>query len=367
MLWLAVPAAVIWFGVLLAPWRPWSTRERIEPLGDAADVDCSDITVLIPARNEADVIAQTLASLQRQGRDLRVIVIDDQSEDDTAAIACRFPNVEVLAGAPLAAGWAGKLWALEQGRGRVTSPLTLLLDADIALQPGMLAALLKQRAASGAHFISLMADLRRTSFWDRLLLPAFVYFFKLLYPFHLSNSRFPYVAAAAGGCVLVETSALQKIGAFASLRGALIDDCMLARQIKRAGFRTWTGMSRGVISLRPYGSLQSIHQMVARSAFTQLGYSTALLLLVTAIFAAAYWLPLFALTVPAVTALAAAALIAMMLGYWPTLRYYELSPAWALLLPLTGTLYLGMTWSSAISYWRGVRSRWKNRTYDAAS
>ena len=364
MLWLAAPAAVIWFGVLLAPWRPWSTRERIEPLAAATDTDCSGITVLIPARNEAEVIAQTLASLQRQGSGLRVIVIDDQSEDDTASIARGFPNVEHSRGAPRPAGRAGKLWALEQGRGRVTSPLTLLLDADIALHPGQLAALLQRRAASGAQFLSLMADLRRTSFWDRLLLPAFVYFFKLLYPFHLSNSRFPYVAAAAGGCVLVETEALQQIGAFASLRGALIDDCTLARQIKRKGYRTWTGMSRGVVSLRPYGSLQSIHQMVARSAFTQLGYSTALLLLVTAIFAAAYWMPLFALTTPA-AALAAVALLAMMLGYWPTLRYYELSPAWALLLPLTGTLYLGMTWSSAISYWRGVRSRWKNRTYDA--
>ncbi len=365
MLWLALPAAMIWFGVLLAPWRPWSTRERIEPMMDGADADCSEVTVLIPARNEAEVIAQTLTSLQQQGRGLRVIVVDDQSEDDTAVIARRFANVEVLRGAPLPSGWAGKLWALEQGRSRVQSKLTLLLDADIALEPGLLPALLEQRKATGAHFISLMADLRRTSFWDRLLLPAFVYFFKLLYPFHLSNSRFKYVAAAAGGCVLVETQALQTIGAFASLRGALIDDCTLARQIKRAGFRTWTGISRGVVSLRPYGTLQSIHQMVARSAYTQLGYSLTLLLLVTTIFAAAYWLPLFALTLPAVTPLAAAALIAMMLGYWPTLRYYKLSPAWALLLPLTGTLYLAMTWSSAISYWRGVRSRWKNRTYDA--
>jgi len=365
MLWLALPAAVIWFGVLLAPWRPWSTRERIEPSIDETDADCSEVTVLIPARNEDEVIAQTLTSLQQQGRGLRVIVVDDQSEDDTAAIARRFANVEVLSGVPLPNGWAGKLWALEQGRSRVQSKLTLLLDADIALKPGLLPALLQQREATGAHFISLMADLRRTSFWDRLLLPAFVYFFKLLYPFHLSNSRFKYVAAAAGGCVLVETQALHTIGAFASLRGALIDDCTLARQIKRAGFRTWTGISRGVISLRPYGTLQSIHQMVARSAYTQLGYSLTLLLLVTAIFAFAYWLPLVALTLPAIAPIAAAALMAMMLGYWPTLRYYELSPAWALLLPFTGTLYLAMTWSSAISYWRGVRSRWKNRTYDA--
>jgi len=358
--WAALPAAVIWFGVLLAPWRPWSMRERLEAADAGADL--GEVTVLIPARNEAEVIAQTLGSLQQQGPGLKIIVVDDQSTDDTARIAHGFANVEVLAGKSLPDGWAGKLWALEQGRGQLRTKLTLLLDADIALKPGMLAALLAQRCETGANFVSLMADLRRDSFWDRLLLPAFVYFFKLLYPFALSNSRFPCVAAAAGGCILVETEALQRAGAFASLRGALIDDCTLARQVKNTGYRTWTGVSRGVISLRPYRSLASIHDMVARSAFTQLRYSTLLLLAVTAVFIAAYWLPLAALTTSA-GGLAAAALVAMTLGYLPTLRYYQLSPLWALALPLTAALYLGMTWSSAIRYWRGVRSQWKSRTY----
>lgn len=363
-LWATLPAAVIWFGVLLAPWRPWSMRERIEAAEGGADL--SEVTVLIPARNEAEVIAQTLSSLQEQGAGLKVIVVDDQSSDDTAKLARGFPNVEVLAGRPLPEGWAGKLWALEQGRPQVRTSLTLLLDADIALKPGMLASLLAHKRETSANFVSLMADLRRDSFWDRLLLPAFVYFFKLLYPFALSNSRFPYVAAAAGGCILVETDALQRIGAFASLRGALIDDCTLARQVKSSGYRTWTGVSRGVISLRPYRTLASIHNMVARSAFTQLHYSTLLLLAVTVVFVAAYWLPLAALTTSA-GAVAAAALAAMVVGYLPTLRYYELSPLWALLLPLTAALYLAMTWSSAIRYWRGVRSQWKNRTYARAS
>jgi hopene-associated glycosyltransferase HpnB len=255
------------------------------------------------------------------------------------------------------------MWALEQGRSEVRTPLTLLLDADIALAPGMVAALLAQRHEHGVQFVSLMADLRRTSFWDRLLLPAFVYYFKLLYPFALSNSAFRHVAAAAGGCVLVETEVLDRIGAFASLRGALIDDCTLARQVKRAGFRTWTGLSRGVVSLRPYGTLQSIHDMVARSAFTQLRYSTALLLLVTLVFAVAYWVPLAALCWPQTRIWGVAALAAMGLGYWPTLRYYGLSPAWLLAKPLAATLYLAMTWSSAIRCWRGVRSQWKERIY----
>lgn len=339
-------------------------RERIE--ATVAGADLGDITVLIPARNEAEVIARTLASLQQQGPSLKVIVVDDQSTDSTAALARGFPNVEVLSGQPLPEGWAGKLWALEQGRVLVRTQLTLLLDADIALKPGMLAALLERRRETGANFVSLMADLRRDSFWDRLLLPAFVYFFKLLYPFALSNSRFAYVAAAAGGCILLETAALQKIGAFTSLRGALIDDCTLARQVKDAGYKTWTGVSRGVISLRPYRTLASIHDMVARSAFTQLHYSTPLLLAVTAVFIAAYWLPLAALTTSA-GALAVAALTAMVLGYLPTLRYYQLSPLWALALPLTAAVYLAMTWSSALRYWRGVRSQWKNRTYSRES
>jgi hopene-associated glycosyltransferase HpnB len=364
-IWLAAPAALIWFGTLLAPWRPWSTRERIEADTDAArGAELGEITVLIPARNEAEVIGATLSGLQAQGGGLHVVVVDDQSTDATAQIAASYANTQVIGGKPLPSGWAGKLWALEQGKAEVRTPLTLLLDADIELRPGLLAALLRHKRAQGLHFVSLMADLRRTSFWDRLLLPAFVYYFKLLYPFALSNSRFRHVAAAAGGCVLVDTAALQQVGAFGSLRGALIDDCTLARQIKRAGYRTWVGLSRGVVSLRPYGNLRSIHDMVARSAFTQLYYSNLLLLLVTLIFAAAYWLPLAALFLPGARGLAAAALLAMALGYWPTLRYYGMSPLWLLLTPLGASLYLAMTWSSAIRFWRGVRSRWKDRVYE---
>lgn len=366
--WLAVPAAVMWFGLWLAPWRPWSVREQLEPTGlgpngcgGAGDMD--RVTVLIPARNEAEVIQRTLDSLKAQGQGLKIVVIDDQSDDGTGDIARRYPNVEVITGQPLPKGWAGKLWALEQGKGRVTTSMTLLLDADIALEPGMLAALLAHKRATGAHFVSLMADLRRTSFWDRLLLPAFVYYFKLIYPFAVSNSPSRRVAAAAGGCVLVDTAALHKVDAFECLKDALIDDCTLARRIKDGGHRTWIGLSRGVISLRPYGTLKSVHDMVARSAFTQLRYSNLLLLLVTALFAMAYWFPLVALAQG--SWLAAAALLAMCAAYVPTLHYYGLSPVWALASPLIGALYLAMTWSSAIRSWRGVRSKWKNRTYEA--
>jgi hopene-associated glycosyltransferase HpnB len=365
-LYAALPAAIAWFGLLLAPWRPWSTRERLESAGEAPDTDLSAVTALIPARDEAAVLPRTLAALAAQGRGLRAVVIDDQSQDGTADVARRFAGVEVVAGAPLPQGWSGKLWALEQGLRRVRTPWVLLLDADIELAPGLLARVLEQQRRHDLHLVSLMADLRRTSFWDRLLLPAFVYYFKLLYPFALSNApRLRSIAAAAGGCMLVQTEALRRIGAFASLKDALIDDCTLARRIKRAGLRTWIGLSRGAVSLRPYGSLRAIHDMVARSAFTQLGYSTALLLAVSGVFALLYWVPL-ALLASAAWPLAAAALAALALGYVPTLRYYDLSPAWALLLPLTAALYLAMTWSSALRYFRGVRSQWKGRRYQAA-
>ncbi len=367
-LWLTVPGALIWFGVLLSPWLPWLNREVLEPEvksgDDSADLDLSNVTVLVPARDEAVVIATTLAGLQQQGQGLRIIVIDDQSSDGTADLV-RESGAEVLPGEPLPDGWAGKLWALDQGLHQVQTPLTLLLDADIELKPGLLAALLDLKVERGAQFMSLMADLRRSSFWDRLLMPAFVYFFKLLYPFAVSNSRSRWVAAAAGGCVLVDTGSLLGIGAFESLRGALIDDCTLARRIKDGGGRTWIGLSRGVVSLRAYGTLGSIHDMVARSAFTQLRYSSLLLLTVTVIFVFAYWLPLAGLCLSPEPARgwAFAALLAMIVGYLPTLHYYRVSPYLALLLPLTGTLYLGMTWSSALRYWLGTRSSWKGRSY----
>ncbi|MDB5979793.1 MAG: hypothetical protein JWQ69_808 [Pseudomonas sp.] len=359
----AVPV-IIWLGVLLAPWRPWSTRERLEADDEIHQpADLSDITVLIPARNEADSLPATLAALQCQGHGLQVVVIDDQSSDGTATIAAGFPGTRVVSGQPLPQGWTGKLWALEQGKSQVRTSITLLLDADIQLQPGLLSTLLAFKHRERVQLVSLMADLRRSGFWDYLLLPAFVYYFKLLYPFALSNTRQRHVAAAAGGCVLVDTEVLRCIGAFVCLRDALIDDCALARQVKNAGFRTWMGLSRDVISLRPYGSLTSIHDMVARTAFTQLGYSAWLLLGVTLVFILAYGVPFAVLAEPSERPWALIAWAAMTLSYLPILRYYRMSPLWAFLLPLSAVLYLGMTWSSAIRYWRGIRSQWKGRRY----
>lgn len=363
---LALLPVLMWLGLLVAPWRAWSTREHLE-----ADASCVEelggVTVLIPARNEAEGIGRTLSALRAQGPGLSIIVVDDQSTDGTASVALSFPGVTVVRGQPLPAGWAGKLWALEQGRQHVRTTQVLLLDADIELHPGMLATLARFKHRENRQFVSLMADLCRTSFWDRLLLPVFVYYFKLLYPFGLSNAPSRWVAAGAGGCILVDADVLQRIGAFASLRDALIDDCTLARQVKRAGGHTWIGLSRGVVSTRPYGSFHSIHRMVARSAFTQLGYSTTVLLVVSVLFLLAYGVPLAMLLSLRWWPLAVVALVSMMASYVPVLRYYRMSAAWSLLLPVSAALFLGMTWSSAIGYWRGVRSQWKGRVYGTGS
>lgn len=367
---LALAGAAIWLIILALPWQPWRTRERLEARAATEGKDLGAVTVLIPARNEAETIGRTLQALGRQGPNLQVIVVDDQSDDGTVeaarAAAPAGCDLEVVAGGPLPPGWAGKLWALEQGRAKVETPLVLLLDADIELAPGMLPTLVEVKVAKGADFLSLMAELRMASVWERLLMPAFVYFFKLLYPFHLSNGRTRFVAAAAGGCILTERATLDAIGGFTALKDAVIDDCALARLVKARGGRTWIGLSRSVLSMRRYETLDAIWQMVARSAYTQLNYSPLLLLGCTVVLLVACWLPLIAVVgAPVIAAklIGALGLCAMILGYAPTLAYYRRSLAWALTMPLIGTLYLAMTWGSALRYWQGRRTQWKGRIY----
>lgn len=363
-------ACLGWVGLLLVPWRPWSTRERLDPACGSAEL--SDITVLIPARDEAEVIAQSLAGLQKQGSSLKVILIDDGSSDGTAERARRTcsdsePNVllTIIPGAPLPLGWAGKLWALEQGWQQARTDLILLLDADIRLEPGIVASLKNKLQKEELGLISLMAELRMESFWEKLLVPAFIYYFKLVYPFALANSPRAKLGAAAGGCILLRREALGKLGGFGALRDAIIDDCTLAQKVKSAGYKTWLGLTHSAISLRPYPTLASIWNMVARSAFTQLRYSAWLLLLTTAALLFFYWVPLGGLFSrnDLAASISALGLGAMVFSFVPTLRYYGRSPLWALLLPLIATLYLLMTWTSALRYWRGRRSEWKGRVY----
>ena len=367
-LWLTVPGAIMWVGLLLLPFRPWSTREHLEAREPSGQRDLSDLTVLVPARNEAAGIGRTLRSLAAQGRGFRVVVIDDGSTDGTADAAREAAGdlaLEIVTGLPAPVGWSGKLWALHQGLDRVATPLTLLLDADIELEPGLVATLRRHMETRGLTLASLMATLSTEGFWAGLLIPAFVWFFKLLYPFRLANDPGSRVAAAAGGCALVDTAALRESGGFEAIGNELIDDCALARLLKDHGHRTWIGLSRSVRSHRPYRDLASVWNMVARSAYTQLRYSPALLLGVVVTMLLAFVPPVAGLAapVPAARASALLALVAMATAQQPLLRYYGLSPLRGFLLPLAGVLYLGMTVHSAVRYTRGVRSVWRGREY----
>ncbi len=361
-------AALMWAGMAMLPWRPWSAREALDAAGPGSGEErLADVTVLIPARNEAAIVGRTLPAVAAQGPDLRILLVDDGSTDGTAQRAreAAGDRVQVLPGEPLPEGWGGKLWALEQGRRRVTTPLTLLLDADIAPAPGIAAALVRKMRQERAAFVSLMAAPPLASFWERLLMPAFVYFFKVLYPFRLANAPSSRVAAAAGGCILMETRLFEEIGGLATIRDALIDDCTLARKVKDAGGRTWIGLTRSIRSVRPYKGLAEIWNMVARTAFTQLGYSPGMLTLCTLAMALAFLAPVAGLAAgaPAVRWLSAGTLAATALLYVPTLRFYGKSWAWSLAMPLIAALFLAMTWTSALRYWRGERSRWKGRMY----
>ena len=357
-----------WIGFALLPLGLWRNREVLEVI-DAAEGDepLGEVTAVIPARNEAAIIQRTLLSVATQGPDLKIILIDDGSEDSTAEMARRLArsNLRIVQSAPLPDGWSGKLWALEQGRQQVTTRYTLFLDADIKLTRGIIKALKDKMRHQAAQFISLMAVPSMASGWEKLLMPAFIYFFNALYPFRRINSPNSNMAAAAGGCILVETRVLEQIGGFESIKSAVIDDCAFARRVKLQGFKIWLGLTHSVESIRGYKKLKEIGDMVARSAFAQLHYSLGLLMLCTFVLLLLYALPAFTVASSngVMRYLSLASLGIMLLTYLPTLRFYRRSWAWALCLPLIATFFLAMTWTSAIRYWRGERTRWKGRVY----
>jgi hopene-associated glycosyltransferase HpnB len=364
---LSALSAVLWVGLALSPWGVWRNREVLDAANAAKDcVSLEEITALIPARNEAEVIVQTLRSLVDQGAGLKIVVVDDGSEDGTAEIARQASaDIRVVRGAALPRGWSGKLWALEQGRRQVTTPYTLLLDADIRLESGVLAALRENMRRENLSFLSLMAAPSMALAWEKLLMPAFVYFFKIMYPFAAVNSERTQTAAAAGGCILVESRVLERIGGFTSIKGAVIDDCALAARVKSHGFKIWLGLTHSVKSIRGYRRLKEIRDMVARSAFSQLRYSFGRLILCTLALLLIYLIPAASLASSSntVRVLSAASLAIMFVTYLPILRFYRRSWAWALCLPFIAALFLAMTWLSAMRYWRGEQTRWKGRIY----
>ncbi|HXV83838.1 MAG TPA: glycosyltransferase [Candidatus Binatia bacterium] len=361
-------STLLWVGFALLPWRPWSNLEVVDVMdGDKDGAILGEITVVIPARNEAKVIRQTLRSVIEQGPGLKIVLVDDHSEDATVQRTreMRLADLRVLHSPPLPAGWSGKLWALEQGRQQVTTPYMLLLDADIKLARGIVRTLRERMHQQGVSFISLMARPSMSGRWEKFLMPAFVYFFKVLYPFGRVNLHHTKMAAAAGGCILVETRLLDEIGAFQSIKSAVIDDCALARQVKSRGFKIWLGLTHSVNSIRSYQRLGEIWDMVARTAFVQLRCSVGLLVLCTLVMVLAYEVPVVMVfsSSPLLRYFCLLSLGIMFSTYIPILRFYNRSWAWTLGLPLIAALFLAMTWTSAIRYWRGEHTRWKGRVY----
>ncbi|MGH8192240.1 MAG: glycosyltransferase [Rhodanobacteraceae bacterium] len=367
MLILAAVSLALWLAALIVPWQPWRCRERLEPddVHSSGDREAAGFTVLIPARNEAAVIGETLSALRACAPDAPVVVVDDQSTDATCAVACEsgLETLTLVRGTPPPAGWTGKLWALEQGLAHAASPWVLLLDADIRLAPGMLAAL-QHKADEGYALASVCVEPCLSGTPARWLLPAFVYFFKLLYPFRLANRAGSRVAAAAGGVVWVDRQALLDAGGFGAWRDAIIDDCTLAAHLKRRGHRCWIGLTHGARSLRGSG-FGDIAHMVARTAFVQLRESLPLLILATVLLILAFWIPVLSVCTGGAMAhwLGGAAWLALIACYLPTLAYYRRNPFAAVLLPLTATFFLAATWYSAWRALAGTRSVWKDRHY----
>ena len=361
-----LPSLFMWIAILLLPWRPWSTRETLESQSDYIKRDVSDITVLIPARNEAETITETLKALTRQGQGLSITVVDDHSSDATATLChgLDIPGLQVISSESLPEGWSGKLWALEQGRQYARTRYTLLLDADIVLADGLIGTALDKIQREELQMLSLMAFLKMQTFWEKLLMPAFIFFFKLLYPFHLANKPGHFVAAAAGGFILLETSVVIKLGGFHCIKDKLIDDCSLAKQVKQSGYHTWVGMTHSARSIRNYQTLGTIWNMVSRTAFTQLRHSIVLLCVCTLLMIVAFILPLFGILQGGMAMFAG--MLALMIQYacyQYTVHYYEVSIAYTLALPLAGVLYLLMTWSSTYRHFFQQGASWKGRHY----
>jgi hopene-associated glycosyltransferase HpnB len=374
---LALLALAIWAGLLLARGEFWlaAVRDRPAPASDAGHPVPRRATAVIPARNEADVIARAIASLLAQEHvRLDIVLVDDQSDDGTAEAARRAAaaigaedRLTVLAGRPLPPGWTGKLWALQQGIDHVLarpepSDHLLLSDADIAYGPDCIALLLAEARASGLVLNSRMAKLSCANFAERALIPAFIFFFQMLYPFAWVNQPARRIAAAAGGCMLLSREALIAAGGIRAISGELIDDCALARRLKALG-PIRLALTERVWSLRPYSNMGEIRRMIARSAYAQLGFSPPVLAGTVLAMTLTYLCPpLFALLAggPA-RFLGLAAWAAMAISYQPILRFYRLSPLWGLALPAIAAAYLAFTLDSAWQHWRGRGGYWKGR------
>lgn len=390
---LAIASAglAVWLYLIAARGGFWRAAEREENGAAAEPAAWPSVIAVIPARDEAEGIAACIRSLLAQDYPgaFRIVLVDDQSGDGTAARAHEAAvaagsdareRLTIVSGRTPPAGWSGKVWAMKQGVDHVESlaaaaPRYLLFtDADIVYDSGILRALVARAEAQGLVLTSLMVKLRCASLPERLFIPAFIFFFAMLYPFAWVNRSDCRIAAAAGGCMLAGFSALRAAGGIDAIRGTLIDDCALARAMKAVG-PIWLGLTDRVRSLRAYPRINDIRRMVARTAYDQLNYSPLLLAATLAGLGLTFLAPPLAALAPLAAftgsgwtqALGAAAWGLMALAFLPMLRFYRLSPLWALALPAMALAYMAFTLDSAYQHARGRGGLWKGRVHANAS
>lgn len=384
---IAFLSLAIWIFLLLFWGQFWRADRRLEQQ-EKKLASYPSVCAIIPARNEADLLPTALRSLLNQDYPgvFSVILVDDRSTDGTAKVAqeiaeqlAQTEKLTIISGEPLPTGWTGKLWAIEQGiryASQQTPDYFLLTDADIEHDNKNLCRLVTKAERDNLDLVSLMVLLRCKSFWEKLLIPAFVFFFQKLYPFPWVNNPHKKTAAAAGGCILLRRQAWERIGGIGVIRQALIDDCALAQAIKQSSTHKdnqltsiWLGLTESTRSLRSYDSLTTIWDMVARTAYSQLNYSPWLLLGTVLAMSLVYLAAPLSLLAGILTAnwlLASIGLLTwllMSLAYLPTVRLYQISPLWAVCLPAIAFLYTLMTIDSALRSWRGRGGAWKGRVH----
>ena len=368
----AIPLA-IWIYLFLARGHFWQVREDDSQPQSLAKLP--SVVAVVPARNEAETIARTVRSLVAQDYpgEFSIIIVDDHSEDGTAALAQKAAEesrasrrVTIHSAAPLAPGWTGKLWALDQGV-QVAAPRApdffWFTDADIEHAPDTLKRLVSRAEKDSLDLASLMVLLQAKTFAERLLIPPFLYFFLMLYPPRWIADPSASTAGAAGGCILLRRNVLAPIRGLESIRGEVIDDCALARAVKRNGGKVWMGLTRASVSLRGYGTFAEIRNMIARTAFTQLHYSILLLLVVLAGLFVTFLMPWFSFLAGEDPAwfLASTTICLMTVTFGVTVRFFGLPWPWALTLPFAAIYYGYATCVSAVRYFLGRGGQWKGR------